>query len=475
MTGDLLWQILQQRRGDDWLVGADSHEFARLVEAKLLSLRQSIENGIFPKILLAERDPIRFLAGFIAAGVMQCPVFLANPDWAEAEWQQVLVLVQPDWVWGAERTPRWRDEGRWRGGDGEDTFLPLSPLTSSAHIFIPTGGSSGRVRFAMHSWQSLGASVQGFCQYFGIDRVHSCCVLPLYHVSGLMQFLRSFLSGGRLAIVPFQALQSGQLPEIAPESWFVSLVPTQLQRLMHVPAQMQWLARFHAVLLGGAPAWQDLLEKARDYQIRLAPTYGMTETASQVVTLKPEDFLQGMTNVGRVLPHAEVQIWDEWGDCLDANQIGLIQIRSRSLALGYYPQLFADPHVFQTDDLGYLDEHGYLHVVGRNSRKIVTGGENVFPTEIEAAILATGWVTDVCVLGVPDRDWGEVVTAVYVPQKAAITVPALKAELRSKLSPYKCPKHWIVVASIPRRENGKINYEQLLEWAIAALVGTRIQ
>lgn len=461
-----LGQVWQRRQGDDWLVGGNHRELAGWVEMRSRSLRRWTETGTLPKILLVERDPVLFLASFVAACAANCPVFLANPDWAAAEWNQVLALVQPDLVW--------KEGENIFSAQTPQSFTPPPPLplhcsTASAHIFIPTGGSSGQVRFAMHSWQSLMAAVQGFQQYFGVDRVDSCCGLPLYHVSGLMQFLRSFVSGGQLAIAPFRALQAGQFPKIEPEGWYLSLVPTQLQRLLNQPELTQWLARFQMVLLGGAPAWQELLEKARYHQIRLAPTYGMTETAAQIATLKPEAFLRGKTGAGQVLPHAEVQIWNEQGDRLATHQVGLITIRSPSLAMGYYPHLFSDPNFFQTDDLGYLDEWGNLHIVGHNSRKIITGGENVFPAEVEAAIWATGWVADVCVLGVPDFEWGEVVTAIYVPSQAAMTIQDLRTALPPKLSKYKCPKHWIAVSSIPRSENGKLNYEQLLDWSISIL------
>jgi O-succinylbenzoic acid--CoA ligase len=327
---------------------------------------------------------------------------------------------------------------------------------------IPTGGSSGQIRFAIHTWNTLMASVAGFREYFQVNQVNACCVLPLYHVSGLMQFMRSFTSDGSLIHLPFKAVEHGleNTTRFQPSECFLSLVPTQLQRLLQTPTSTAFLSQFHTVLLGGAPAWTDLLTLARQQQIRLAPTYGMTETASQVVTLQPADFLRGQTGCGQVLPHAQIIIRDQEGRSLPPNQTGLVTIQTPALALGYYPQPFTSSE-FQTDDLGYFDSDGYLHLIGRNSHKIITGGENVFPIEVEAAIRSTGLVSDVCVFGLPDSEWGEAVTAAYVPTATSVTIASLQTALSDRLSRFKQPKRWIALDQIPHNAQGKANYHHL--------------
>jgi O-succinylbenzoic acid--CoA ligase len=452
---------LKQRAGDDWLVGFDSHEFVYLTEQLLLELTPLLLGETPPKILLAYREPLQFLAGFIAATTVGCPVFLCNPNWVKAEWQQVFDLVQPDLIWGQEAI----------ANKQQKNSLIENPKSKIQNpIMIPTGGSSGQIRFAIHTWETLMASVQGFRQYFGVSAVNSFCVLPLYHVSGLMQFMRSLTTCGRLVIMPFKSLniqKPGFSSHIDPKEFFISLVPTQLQRLLH--QNPTWLSRFHTVLLGGAPAWLELLETARHHRIRLAPTYGMTETASQIVTLNPVDFLKGTNNCGQVLPHAKVTIRNSNGEILDTNKTGIITIQADSLALGYYPDLFNETQHFQVDDLGFFDDQGFLNVVGRNSNKIITGGENVFPDEIEAAIRATQLVTDVCALGLPDTQWGQVVTAVYVPIHPEISIATLQTALEDKLSSFKQPKYWIPLESLPRNLQGKLNREQLQEIAISQI------
>ena len=421
-------RLLQNCRSD-WLIG--HAQLVALTQARLTELSQFKSP---PVICLAEADPIAFLAGLIAACEQNCPLFLCNPNWAISEWQQVFELARPDLVWGkSPAVPQ-----------------PLHPATAQpSWIMIPTGGSSGQIRFAVHTWQALMAAVEGFQAYFQVEQINSCCVLPLYHVSGLMQALRSLSTGGNLSVLSLQQLNRAE------PACFLSLVPTQLQRLIPAAA---WLSQFQAVFLGGAPTWPELLTQARQLSIPLAPTYGMTETAAQIATLKPADFLQGQTGCGQVLPHASIEITRS-----NSAGIGTLTIRSKSLMLGYFPDIESSGE-FQTDDLGYFDRQGSLHIVGRNSQKIITGGENVFPTEVEAAIRATGLVADVAVVGMPDQTWGEAVVAICV-MGAGRSPAMLKTALAPHLTAYKLPKRWVFVDQIPRSAQGKVNLTALRQFA----------
>lgn len=427
--------LLENIQNHDWLICDHSQELPQIARELYLQLMQ-LSN---PKIIIAERSSVRFLGSFIAACAAKCPVFLCNPDWGKDEWEQVFNLVQPDIVLGVNhnfsKSPIINHE---------------LPITNS--IMIPTGGSSGKIKFAIHTWQTLTASVKGFTEYFSIDSVNSFCILPLYHVSGLMQFMRSLTTGGKLVISTSKKLENCQIPNIKTEEFFISLVPTQLQKLLQNIELTQWLSKFYTVLLGGAPPWEELLEKARFHQIRLAPTYGMTETASQIATLKPDEFLKGKFNSGKILPHAKIII---------DNQPGNINIQSQSLALGYYPQIWENRNNFVVDDIGFLDNQDYLHIIGRNSDKIITGGENVYPTEIESAIRKTQMVIDVCVIGIADKHWGQALTAIYTPKNKNISHIEIQNQLKNQLSKFKIPKYWISLANLPRNVQGKINRQQL--------------
>ena len=441
----------------DWLIGYDSQLFWRLTQdswLQLLEFKQQLSSP--PVIFIAESNPWKFLAFFLASVAAETRVLLCNPDWKEQEWQQVFELVEPDLILGD-------DYLKFTQNNNTINKYKFSEIRDKSLIMIPTGGSSGKIRFTIHNWSTLTASVTGFCHYFSINTVNSFCILPLYHVSGLMQFLRSFITSGKLAILSYSDLKQGKKPNINTPDFFISLVPTQLQFLLQ--SQTDWLSDFQTILLGGAPPWQSLLDEARKYKLPLAPTYGMTETASQIVTLKPQDFLRGNNSSGRVLPHAQVTILDEKGNLQDRNKVGSIALTAESLYLRYYGDSVnsnLQPLAkLITDDLGFFDDRGYLHIVGRRSQKIITGGENVYPAEVEAAILATKLVSDVCVIGLPDSTWGQAVTAVYIPAQENISSAMIQQQIEDKLSKYKLPKYWIQVDRLPRNERGKIDYQRI--------------
>jgi o-succinylbenzoate---CoA ligase len=417
--GEQIYALFYQRLQAGWLVNFQSEVVLDLAERKLTDLIQSQANSIS----ISTRDPIELIAALMVGWRLELPIFLCNPEWGITEWKQVDLLTA--------KVDRNRDRHR---------------------IMIPTGGSSGTIKFAIHTWETLSASVWGFKEFYGVDKVNSVCILPLYHVSGLMQLWRSLLTDGKLLITDYHQLCTGDtmpMSQIEIENYFISLVPTQLHKLLDLDPI--WLARFQTILLGGAPPRMELLTRSRIAKLPLALTYGMTETASQITSLKPAEFLAGNNSCGRVLPHAEIK-----SILASDGAVGSIQIKAKSLMLGYFPNL-ATTEYFETDDLGKpFDDCGYLTILGRNSGKIITGGENVLPIEVVNAIMATGLVLDVWVVGLPDAYWGQIVTAVYVEGKFPVSGSTLASALIGKISNYKIPKCWLHVAQIPRNSLGKV-------------------
>ncbi|MFM7440468.1 MAG: hypothetical protein ACKO2V_18040, partial [Snowella sp.] len=174
-------------------IGYDNRLFYQLVQTYIQQLnlsKHNVENNSIFKIILAEREPDRFLAVFLACIITQTPVFLANPDWQASEWQQVFKLVDPDLIFGLDQD--------FLGNNitVKQNFLINNEYLNKSLVMIPTGGTSGKIKFAIHTWSTLTASYQGLREYFNLEKINSFCVLPLYHVSGLMQFVRSFLSLG---------------------------------------------------------------------------------------------------------------------------------------------------------------------------------------------------------------------------------------------------------------------------------------
>jgi o-succinylbenzoate---CoA ligase len=400
-----------------WLISHDGAVIIDRAERLVTKFSQTRPNFIS----IATADPIEFIAQLMAGTRLGLPIFLGNPRWGAVEWSQVASLT-------AQVEPQHQHP-----------------------IMIPTGGSSGAIKFVTHTWATLSASVWGFQEFYELNTINTICTLPLYHVSGLMQLCRSLLTDGKLFIVNFHELYTefnSQIDRIEIDRYFISLVPTQLTKLLDLDTQ--WLGRVQTILLGGAPPNSELLTRARTANLPIALTYGMTETASQIVSLKPAEFLAGHNSCGSVLPHAQIEIIS----AIDGDP-GVLRIQSKSLMLGYFPDLTL-PTYFEPDDLGQFDKQGYLTILGRSSNKIISGGENIFPIEVVNAIMSTGLVKDVWVTGVPDRYWGQAVAAIYVPKDSSVSAAILTAATAHEISNYKIPKHWIPVTKIPRNAIGKI-------------------
>ncbi len=459
MTPEAVWRGLRRDWWVGWGKGEDGEAWFELVASRREQLeayaaRQGGGSAAGLIVLVAEAEPMEFLAGFWAGILAGWTVALANPNWATSEWQSTHQLLNPNVIWG-----------------NSPYFLfpvphSLFPASYSTSILIPTGGTSGQLKFTCHTWTTLTAAVSGFCQYFQPESipVNTYCVLPLYHVSGLMQALRTWLTNGQITIIPFKNLLSSSLaPFPLPPYTYLSLVPTQLSRLL-TARKSPWLKQFHAILLGGAPPWPALLDQAARHRIPIRLSYGMTETGAMVTAMRSQDFSQGdrsrNLSSGRPMPHAKIQI-EGGGKKLPSGKIGQIVVTSSAIAHGYYnaPSPGFEGRTFYTDDLGYLDELGQLHVTGRASGKIISGGENIFPAEVEAALRSSGQVLNVCVVGLPDADWGEVVAAAYIPAHHAVSADSLKAALDEggQLSRYKYPKRWFPLEELPENAQGKVN------------------
>ena len=397
-------------------------------------------------VLIAEAEPRRFMAALAEAVALGGDVFLCDPNWGDNERAQLADLASP-------ASPETRADG-W--------------------LMIPTGGTSGKLKFARHDGGTLAAAVHGFARHFGLARVNAVGVLPLHHVSGLMAWMRCALTGGEFLPLDWREVAAGVRPVLAekPDGWTISLVPTQLERLMNgwspistsatragmeTSAHLEWLRQFRIIFLGGAPAWPDLLDRAAAQGLPLSLGYGMTETAAMVTALRPGEFLAGRRDCGPALPHATVRIGAD----------DTIVIAGDSLFRGYHPH-WRDGVEFETADRGRLNPQGHLQVLGRRDAVIITGGEKVEPAEIEALLRGTGQFPDLAVLGLPDARWGQVLVVVY-PGNAH---PDFHAVIRAtnRLADYKRPKSYIpLVGAWPTTASGKLNRAGLVERVVAQL------
>lgn len=378
------------------------------------------------RVVVAEADGAEFMRQFAHAVAAGGEVFVCDPHWGERERAQVRTILE------------------------ETAPSAARPVAEQGWLMIPTGGSSGRLKFARHDQDTVAAAVSGFAAHFSVPRVDAIGVLPLYHVSGLVAWMRSVFTGGEYRHLAWSEVATGDVPELASggRDWFVSLVPTQLHRLLELPRAVDWLKHFRAVLVGGGPSQAELLERAASAGLPLAPSYGMTETAAMVTALRPAEFRAGARDSGAPLAHAKLS--------LDAE--GAVVVSAPSLFRGYYPA-FREEGPFVTEDVGSLDARGHLTLLGRKDDLIITGGEKVLPAEVSAALHASGEFEAVAVLGVPDPRWGQVVVAAYANTRQP-DFARVEAWLASRLAPFKRPKHYVAV-DWPASELGKIKRQDI--------------
>jgi O-succinylbenzoic acid--CoA ligase len=398
-------------------------------------------------VFISESDPARFMAAFAQAVANGGNVFLCDPAWGQNEREELAVRT----------TNQILAESKQTAALSRSEILNLkseiSGVSARGWLMIASGGTSGQLKFARHDQDTLRAAVEGFNAHFNVSRVNAVGMLPLHHVSGLMAWMRCALTGGKFLPASWTEIEAGRRPAMGDGGeWFLSLVPTQLQRLLAQPETIDWLRRFRAVFLGGGPAWPDLLDRAAEARVPLAPSYGLTETAAMVATLRPKEFLGGSRSSGTVLPHARIDVTTD----------GALRIAGESVFRGYFPE-WRTERDFTTDDLGFIDGDGHVQVTGRRDGLIITGGKKVSPTEVESALRATGEFEDVAVLGVPDAEWGEAVVACYPATTRVPDLERVTQALVAQLAPSARPKRYVAVAEWPRNAQGKLNRALLAE------------
>jgi len=313
---------------------------------------------------------------------------------------------------------------------------PEAPLEGSA-LVVFTSGTGGRPKGVRLTMENLETASYASMEHLGHDESDTWLLaMPLYHVAGLSILVRSIYASGSVRLLPSfdaEAFSDAMKGDVT----MVSVVPTMLHRVLdHDAGRYEDL---RAVLVGGGPIPDGLLERAATAGLPVLPTYGMTETFGQVATLKP-----GSPQERRAHPLRGVRLRIE--------SDGRIAIKSRQLFKGYLGEPDRSDGWFVTSDLGELDEDGALRVNGRVDAVIVTGGENVDPFRVEVELLAHTGVDDVIVVGVPDAEWGEIVAALYV---GSASEAVLTHDLRARLPRHMVPARWLSVDEIPKTSLGK--------------------
>ena len=340
-------------------------------------------------------------------------------------------------------------------------FNPVPFALENIQGIIFTSGTSGNARgvtltFANHFWSALGSSSR--MGMSPVDRWLS--PLPLYHVGGLATLFRSTLAAS--AVILSDTDVDTLIYHLQGEATLVSLVPTLLRRLLK---QDGWKApALRLILLGGAAADPELLAEAQSRGLPVAPTYGLTEAASQVATIPPEQALRKPGSVGRPLLYSHVRIMNANMQECPPGEAGEILVSGPTLMLGYDGDPEASGQALRdgwmhTRDIGYLDADGDLWVLQRRIDLILSGGENIYPSEIERVLRTHPAITDACVVGLPDPQWGQMVAALLIlkPGSPPLTLVDIQAHCRKLLAGYKLPRRIAYTTTFPLTATGKIS------------------
>jgi O-succinylbenzoic acid--CoA ligase len=350
-----------------------------------------------------------------------------------------------------------------------DVALTEGHASSDVHSIVYTSGTTGRPKGAMltygnHWWSAIGSALNLGNQ--PDDRWLAC--LPLFHVGGMAILLRAAIYG--ITAVVHEAFDAGRVNRAIDEErvTIVSVVATMLQRMLAERGETPYPAWFRCALLGGGPAPRPLLEACAARGVPVVQTYGLTETASQVATLAPEDALPRLGSAGKPLYPNELRVAED-GVTLPVGEPGEILVRGPVVAAGYFGRPGESASALRdgwlhTGDFGTLDSDGSLYVLDRRSDLIVSGGENVYPAEVEAVLLAHPAVEEAGVIGVPHPEWGQTVAAVVRPvEGAALDADELCAFCRERLGRYKVPTAIRFASALPRNAAGKLLRRELRE------------
>lgn len=337
----------------------------------------------------------------------------------------------------------------------EDTF----DWTFAEHdiaAIMNTSATTGQFKSVPLRWGQINAHVQASQEVLGrSEQDNWLMVLPLFHVSGLSILMRSLYNGTAMTIMEsydeeqvLQYIHDGRIN-------MMSLVPTILKNLEPRITHHQ----LRVILLGGEFIPRTLVDACVAKQLPIYKTYGMTETFSQSVTMPVLSNLNKLDSVGKPLPRMTVHIVNP-----DVDGVGEIHLNGPMVMSGYINREPTHGD-FNTDDMGYVDEDGFLYILNRRTDLIISGGENIYPKEIEDTVYAMQGVKECAVISVGDTKWGQV-PALFV---AFDDIDALGADLKmivrdyisSKLAKYKVPKYITIMDALPRNGTGKIMRKSL--------------
>jgi acyl-CoA synthetase (AMP-forming)/AMP-acid ligase II len=354
-------------------------------------------------------------------------------------------------------------------------FEPVEPPVDDDEVAIVlyTSGTTSEPKSALLRHRHLMAYLLGSVEFGGAGEEEAVLVsVPPYHVAGMANLLSNLFAGRRMVYLrsfdPHGWLETVRSERVT----HAMVVPTMLARIVDaLDGRSADAPTLRSLSYGGAKVSERVLRTALEAfpNTGFVNAYGLTETASTIAVLGPDDHRAALTSddpvvrrrlcsVGRLLPAVEVEIRDELDTPVPAGETGMIYVRGEQIAGEYATgSVLDDDGWFCTRDRGSIDADGYLFIEGRADDTIIRGGENIAPAEIEEVLVAQPGVAEACVVGIPDDEWGQRIVAAIVP-RAGVTVDGedLRTAVRRTLRGSKTPDAVVVRDSLPHTETGKM-------------------